>query len=153
MLNAAKGHYYRTPVPDVRPLAALQARVWVAQGRLRDALRWVQEAGLAVDDELSFLRECEHITLARVLIANRTLPDALRLLARLQQAAEAGERMGSVIEILVLLALARAAEGDMPSAFSALDAVERLAEPEGYIRIFVDEGPPMAALMSEGSNR
>ena len=116
LLDAAERHYRRTPVPDVRPLAALKARVWVAQGRLSEALRWVQEQGLSVDDELSYLREFEHITLARVLLAEytrdpagehggRAMRDALRLLDRLQQAAAAGGRMGSVIEIGVLQAL------------------------------------------------
>jgi len=147
-LDEAERHARRTPVPDVRPLAALKTRVWLAQGRLREALRWVQEQGLSVDDELSFLRECEHITLARVLIANRALPDALRLLERLQQAAEAGERMGSVIEILLLLALAHAAQGNMSPALAALKRALTLAEPEGYVRLFVDEGLPMARLLS-----
>ena len=97
LLDQAERHYYRGPVPDVRPLAALKTRVWVAQGRLSEALRWVREQGLSVDDELSYLRECEHITLARVLIAeyqrdhaDRAIREAMRLLDRLQQAAEAG---------------------------------------------------------------
>ncbi len=116
LLEAAERHYRRSPVPDVRPLGALKARVWVAQGRLSDALRWVQEQGSSVDDELSYLREFEHITLARVLLAEytrdpagehggRAMRDALRLLGRLEQAAAAGGRMGSVIEIGVLQAL------------------------------------------------
>ena len=122
LLDEAERHYYRTPVPDVRPLAALKTRVWVAQGRLREALRWVHEQGLSVDDELSFLREFEHITLARVLIAeytrdpaDRAIHEAMRLLDRLQQAAEAGGRMGSVIEIGVLQALAHQAQGNLAS--------------------------------------
>ena len=156
LLDEAERHYRRTPVPDVRPLAALKARVWVAQGRLREALRWVQEQGLSVDDELSYLREFEHITLARVLLAEYTLRghagramrEALRLLDRLQQAAEAGGRMGSVIEIGVLQALAHQAQGNLAPALVALERALRLAEPEGYVRIFVDEGLPMARLLS-----
>jgi LuxR family maltose regulon positive regulatory protein len=155
LLDEAERHYYRTPVPDLRPLAALKTRVWVAQGRLSEALRWVHEQGLSVEDELSFLREFEHITLARVLIAeyarapaDRAIHEALRLLDRLEQAAEAGGRMGSLIEIGVLQALAHQAQGNLAPALVALERALRLAEPEGYVRIFVDEGPAMARLLS-----
>jgi LuxR family transcriptional regulator, maltose regulon positive regulatory protein len=154
-IDEAERHYFRTPVPNVRPLAALKARVWLAQGRLRESLRWVHEQGLSVDDELSYLREFEHITLARVLIAEYTrspadsaIRAALGLLDRLQGAAEAGGRMGSVIEIGVLQALAYQAQGNLAQALIALERALRLAEPEGYIRIFVDEGRPMAQLLS-----
>jgi LuxR family maltose regulon positive regulatory protein len=71
------------------------------------------------------------------------------LLERLMQAAEEGERMGSVIEILVLQALAHQAQGDIPPALKSLERALTLAEPEGFIRIFIDEGPPMARLLYE----
>ena len=155
LLDEAERHYRRTPVPDVRPLAALKTRVWVAQGQLREALRWVREQGLSVDDELSYLREFEHITLARVLMAEhardpagRALQEAMRLLDRLLQAAEAGGRLGSMIEIGVLQALAQQAQGALAPALVALERALRPAEPEGYVRIFVDEGAPMARLLS-----
>ncbi|HEU5101741.1 MAG TPA: LuxR C-terminal-related transcriptional regulator [Roseiflexaceae bacterium] len=155
LLEEAERHYHRTPVPDVRPLAALRTRVWLAQGRLSEALRWAHEQGLSADDELSFLREFEHITLARVLIAqyarghaDRAIREALKLLGRLQEAAEAGARIGSAIEIAVLRALAHQAQGQLAPALAALDHALMLAEPEGYIRIFVDEGPAMARLLS-----
>jgi LuxR family maltose regulon positive regulatory protein len=155
LLDKAEQLYYRTPIPDVRPLAALKARVWLAQGRLSEALRWVHEQGLSVDDELSFLREFEHITLARVLIAEYTrnpadhaIQEAMRLLDRLQQAAEAGGRMGSLIEIGVLQALAHQTQANLAPALVALERALRAAEPEGYVRIFVDEGPAMARLLS-----
>ena len=69
LLDEAERQYVESPDPDVRPVAALKARVWVAQGRLTEALGWARERGLSVDDDLSYLREFEHITLARVLIA------------------------------------------------------------------------------------
>ena len=156
LLDEAERLYVRTPLPDVRPIAALKARVWVAQGRLAEALGWVRERGLSVDDDLSYLREFEHITLARVLIAryksdrvDGSIHEAMGLLERLLQAAEEGGRMGSVIEILVLQALAHQAQGDIPRALAPLERALTLAEPEGYVRIFVDEGPPMAALLRE----
>jgi LuxR family maltose regulon positive regulatory protein len=159
LLHKAERLYYRTPIPDVHPITALIARVWVAAGRLAEALNWVHERGLSVDDELSYLREYEHITLARVLIARNksdvgersthSMREAVGLLERLLQAAEEGERIGSVIEILALLALAHQSQGDIPPALLPLERALRLAEPEGYIQIFVDAGPPMAILLEE----
>ena len=73
--------------------------------------------------------------------------EATRLLERLLPAAEEGGRTGSVIEILVLQALAHQTQGDLPAALAPLERALTLAEPEGYVRVFVDEGPPMAALL------
>ena len=154
LLDEAERLYTGDLFPDVRPIAALRTRVWVAQGRLGDALRWVQERGLSADDELDYLRELEHLTLARVLLAQARvegtpgpLQEAGRLLERLQRAAEEGGRTGSVIEILVLRALAHQAGGDVPAARESVHLALTLAEDEGYVRVFVDEGPSMASLL------
>jgi ATP/maltotriose-dependent transcriptional regulator MalT len=156
LLDEAERKYVRGPVPDVKPIAALKTRIWVAQGRMAEALGWARELGLCPDDDLDYLGEYDHITLARVLIAqykgdqiDRSLLDAMALLERLLNAAEEGKRVGSVIEILVLQALAYEAKGDTPSAIERLERAVRLAEPEGPIRIFADEGVPMAHLLSE----
>lgn len=140
--------------PNVRPIAALKVRVWVAQGRLGEALGWAREQGLSATDELCYLREFEHITLARVLLArynsdraDRFKLEAMGLIERLLKAAEAGGRTGSAIEILVVQALAHQMQGDMPAALVPLERALSLAEPEGYVRIFIDEGQPMAALL------
>ena len=155
LLNEAERLYVGDFFPNVRPVPALRARVRVALGELGEALGWARERGLSVDDDLSYLREFEHITLARVLLARytaeraeRPVHEATRLLERLLRTAEAGQRTGSVIEILVLQALARQAQGDAPAALASLQRALTLAEPEGYVRIFVDEGPPMASLLS-----
>jgi LuxR family maltose regulon positive regulatory protein len=155
LLNEAERFYVSDFFPNVRPIPALRARVRVAQGELGEALGWAREQGLAVDDDLSYLREFEHITLARVLLARhaaeraeRPVDDATRLLERLLRAAEEGQRTGSVIEILVLQALARQARGDVPAALASLQRALTLAEPEGYVRIFADEGPSMASLLN-----
>jgi LuxR family maltose regulon positive regulatory protein len=124
---------------------------------LTKALEWVREQGLSGDDVLSYLREFEHITLARVLIAryrsNRedaSICEAMRLLLeRLLNAAEEGRRMGSVIEILVLQALAHQAQGNLSLALAPLARAVSLAEPEGYVRIFVDEGESMRWLLEK----
>jgi LuxR family transcriptional regulator, maltose regulon positive regulatory protein len=118
------------------------------------AMGWAREHGLSVDDDLAYLREFEHITLARVLMARsrldgnaRSMRDALTLLERLLSAAHDAGRGRSVIEIAVLQALAHQASGDVPAALGPLERALKRAEPEGYVRIFVDEGPPMATLL------
>jgi len=127
---------------------------------LGEALGWAREQGLSAHDDLSYLQEFEHITLARVLLAqyqrertDRSLREAIGLLERLLQAAEQGERMGSVIEILVVQALAHQMHGDIPAALVPLQRALTLAEPEGYVRMFVDEGPPMVHLLLEAAAR
>jgi LuxR family transcriptional regulator, maltose regulon positive regulatory protein len=154
LLNEAERLYVSDFFPNVRPVPALKARVWIAQGRFGEAFGWAREQGLSVDDDLSYLREFEHITLARALVARyqderaeRSIHEATRLLERLLPAAEAGDRTGRVIEILVLRARARQALGDIPAALGSLDRAVTLAEPEGYVRVFADEGPAMASLL------
>lgn len=156
LYHKAERLYYRSPLPDVRPIAALKTQVWIAQGQLTKALGWVRERDLSAHDDLSYLREFEHITLARVLIAQykRDQPDGsiheiVELLARLLQAAVAGERMGSVIEILVLQAIVHETQGDLPPALAALERALTLAEPEGYVQLFVNEGEAMMTLLRE----
>lgn len=147
--------------PDGRPVAALRARVWIAQGRPELALDWTRARGLAVEDNLSYLREYEYTILARALLAqyqrDRTNRSALiaaqDLLERLRRAAEDGGRMGGVIEILALQALALHAQGDIPAVLIPLRRALTLAEPEGYARLFVDEGMEMAALLEEAAQR
>jgi LuxR family maltose regulon positive regulatory protein len=160
LLNEAERLYMGDMFPNVRPVPALKARVWIAQGSLGEALGWAREQGLSVDDDLSYLREFEHITLARVLLARyegeraeRSLHEATRLLERLLLAAEEGGRTGRVIEILVLRALAHQRLGDIPAALSCLERAMTLAEPEGYVRVFIDEGPPIASLLKAAAKQ
>jgi LuxR family maltose regulon positive regulatory protein len=161
LLDEAQRLYIRSPLPDFCPIAALKARIWAAQGKLTKALEWVREQGISVDDAPSYLHEFEHVTLARVLIARYksdretgSIHEAIGLLERLLQAAEEGKRMGSVIEILVLQALAHQAQGNITTALVPLERALTLAEPEGYVRIFLDEGKPMAELLKRaGKNK
>jgi LuxR family maltose regulon positive regulatory protein len=154
-LEEAERVFVRTPLPDVRPIAAMKTRVWIRQGRIAESLKWARERSLSADDDLSYLREYEHITLARIGIArykndqaDDTIKDTLRLLQRLLKAAEEGRRGRSVIEILLLHALAYQAQREFSPAFVSLERALNMAEPEGYVRIFLDEGPPMAQLLS-----
>jgi len=160
LLDEAERLYVGDFSPNVRPVPASTAQVWVAQGRLADALGWARQQGLSVEDDLSYLREFEHVTLARVLLARHTvtraevsLDEAIELLERLLRAAEDGGRTGSVVEILVLQALAHQLRGDVPAALVPLERALELAEPEGYVRRFVDEGSPMAVLLESAAEQ
>ena len=154
LLDEAERRYFGDFSPDVRPIAALRARMWIWEGQLTEAAGWARERGLRSSDDVSYLHEFEHITLARTLVARGQraraeddLASAVDLLARLLGAAEAGGRIGSVIDILVTQALAHHARGDATAARAALVRALDLAEPEGYVRIFVDEGRPITALL------
>jgi LuxR family maltose regulon positive regulatory protein len=154
LLDQAERQYDGALSPNVRPIATRKTRVWVVQGRLGEAFRWAREQGLSVENELSYLREFDHITLARVLLAryksdrtDRSILEAMGLLERLLKAAEEGGRVGSVIEILVLQAIAYHAQGNLPAALMSLQHALALAEPEGYVRMFLDEGSLMAQLL------
>jgi LuxR family transcriptional regulator, maltose regulon positive regulatory protein len=129
------------------PVAVQQARLLLIQGDATEAALWTTERRFGVEDEPTYLREREHLVLARVLLAKGKPDQALRLLERLHE--EARDRKGSVIEIMALEALALRARDERERAVNALSRTLTLAEPEGYIRTFVDEGPPMAELLSE----
>ena len=118
LLDQADRAFIQTPAPFVRPVAAWKARYWLREGSLAQAQGWAQRRGITVDDELHYLTEFEHVTLARLLLAQgraeaHRLDEALDLLGRLLVAAETGGRTGSAIEILMLQALAHQAQGDM----------------------------------------
>jgi LuxR family maltose regulon positive regulatory protein len=135
------------------PVPAERTRLALAQGDLREAIRWVEERDLHEDDEPNYARELEHLILARTLL-NRNLPDrALSLLEHLEAAAKAQERVESFIRIEVLQALGFQAAGKADRAMMALSQALMQAEPEGYIRTFVGEGPSMAALLHGAASR
>ena len=129
------------PVPSQRALLLL------AQGEAAAAARWAGERGLGPDDQPPYSREPEYLVLARVLLAQDRPAPAFALLERLHAAAAAQGRAGSLIEIGALRALALAASGDQDAAVGALAQALTLACPQGYVRVFADEGPPMAALL------
>jgi LuxR family maltose regulon positive regulatory protein len=140
--------------------AAVQAQLRLMQHDLDAAWHWADSSGLHPGDDISFPREREYLMLARVLVARGRgepaapfLDDALSLLDRMLVAAEAGERMDSAIEIFILRALALAAQGDTPGALVALERALGMAASEGYVRIFLDEGLPMAALLAQSVER
>jgi LuxR family transcriptional regulator, maltose regulon positive regulatory protein len=131
------------------PVPVQRARLLLVWGEVAEAARWTAERGLDAEDEVSYVREPEHLVLARVLLAEEKPEQALRLLERLRGEAEAAERAGSVIEILALQALALQDKTEKEGAVNALSRALSLANPEGYVRTFVDEGSQMLALLSE----
>jgi len=139
------------PSPDVvdlfNPAGAQRVRLLLAQGELAQAAGWAAARGLDPSDQPSYPREREYLLLARLLIAQGQPDRALPLLERLHAAAAAQARTGSLIEIGAVTALARAACGQEGGAVAALAAALELACPEGYARVFADEGPPLAAVL------
>ena len=136
------------PAGLLNPVAAQRARLLLAQGDLAGAARWVKDRGLRADDDPDYPHEAGHLVLARVLLAQDRPGQALALLDRLHTAAVTHDRAGSIIEISTLRALALAVSGEETAAVNALAGALTLACPEGYVRVFADEGPPMPALLS-----
>ena len=132
----------------LNPVPAQGARLLLAQNDVAAAARWVEERRLGPCDEPAYPREPEYLVLARVLLAQDRPAQALALQGRLHAAADAQGRIGSVIEIAALQALALAAAGDEDAAVEALARALMLGCPRGYVRVFADEGPPMAALLA-----
>ena len=136
------------PAGLLNPVPAQRARLLLAQGDLAGAARWVKDRGLRADDDPDYPHEPGHLVLARVLLAQDRPGQALALLDRLHTAAVTHDRVGSIIETSTLRALALAVSGEETAAVSALAGALTLACPEGYVRVFADDGPPMPALLS-----
>lgn len=159
LLDQAEQLYRPGFFPDVRPIGAMKARLRIAAGRVSEAAEWARERGVAVTDDASYLSEFDHLTLVRLLIAqHREHPDAgamdhaHRLLDRLFEAAESSGRAGSLVEIRMLQALAHDAQGHRPQARGALGrAFAEAPEAGEYVRLFLDEGAPMAGLLRDAA--
>jgi len=156
-------------------VAAHQAHLWVVQGDLEAARRWLEERGLAqggaaglevdvaltelearVDDDFFRSRRrrtAEYITLVRVLLAQGQPDEALAVLRPLQEIAERWGLNERVIRFQVLKALAFRARDDVAQALAALERALSLARPAGYVRPFVDEGQSMARLLYRAVER
>jgi LuxR family transcriptional regulator, maltose regulon positive regulatory protein len=160
LLDQAEALYRQGFYPEIRPIPAVRARLAIAAGDLAAASEWAHDRGVTVGDEPCYLSEYEHLTLVRLLLAQRRAgaidsPGAgassaavLRLLGRLHAAATQARREGSLVEIRMLQALAHHALGDDPSAMVALaQAVRDAPEPDSYLRLYLDEGTPMLDLL------
>jgi LuxR family maltose regulon positive regulatory protein len=141
--------------PNVRPVPAVRARLHIRAGDLTAARRWVGIAGVAADDALSYLREFEHVTLARLLLAEHTvtgdqacLEQATELLQRLHDAATLGARSATLVETRLLLALACDQAGRAGDGLDWLQQAVAVAEPQVWLRPFLDEGPRISELLT-----
>jgi LuxR family transcriptional regulator, maltose regulon positive regulatory protein len=160
LLDEAAALYRHGFYPDVRPVAAVRARVHLGAGDLGAAETWAAGQGVDTADEATYLREYDHLTLVRIALARHrraaddpdaALDDALGLLDRLEAAAPPG-RAGSLLEIRVLRALIHHERGDRSAAVDELGrALTGAPEPAAHVRLFLDEGPPMLALLRVAS--
>ncbi len=141
------------PVWITSAIAAWKVWIWTVQGRLTAAQQLVRERGLSVTDDIVYPRAAEYVSLARLLIAQGELGAAIGLLECMLQSAEAESREGWTVQMLALRALALEARGDSAGAMDSLRRALDLAEPEGCVRVFVDEGPSMARLLYAAAAR
>jgi LuxR family maltose regulon positive regulatory protein len=160
MLDEAEPLYLPGFFPDVRPIPALRARVRIAQGRLADAWDWAHEHRVTAADPPAFLAEFNQLTLARLLIGQYradqdrdSIEQARALLDRVVDATQAAGRAGSLVEARLVRALARHATGDTTAAMPDLAAALTGGVPAGYLRLFLDEGPPMNELLRAAERR
>jgi LuxR family maltose regulon positive regulatory protein len=131
------------------PLDAWQAWLWLVQGDLTAAAHWADGVEPTTRGPLDPALEFDHMIVARIRTAQGRLSEAQDLLARLLPAAHSGGRLGRAIEMYVMQALASRRQGDVAGARKALSVALALAEPEGMVRVFADEGMAMAALLRE----
>ncbi|MBI5964548.1 MAG: tetratricopeptide repeat protein [Chloroflexi bacterium] len=148
-LDEAQRFYVRTPIPNLRPVGAMKARIYLKQGQLMNAQTWARKSGLSLRDAPDYLHEFERVTLARIALAevNVNFSDVLSSLERHLKLAETQNRLASQIEILIVLSLAFHAKGEQANAIALLEQALKLAKFEGYLRLFVDEGELMRLLI------
>lgn len=133
----------------ITQIKAVKARIYLMKGNIDILEKWVDECGLKLDDELTILHEAEHVMFARILIAQGRFGDALGLLNRLIAEDEKAGRVLNQIETLILQALALKKLNKETESMAAVKKALSLAEPGGYTRVFVDEGPHMAKLLEK----
>ncbi|HVG00630.1 MAG TPA: LuxR C-terminal-related transcriptional regulator, partial [Chloroflexia bacterium] len=125
-----------------------RTRLWLAQGRVAEAARWLHEKGITRDSPLHYDLELEHLTAARVMVAQGNADHALYLLDRLLASAEAQGRVRSVIEALTVRVAALHSQGRADGARQSLERALALAAPERFVRTFADEAGPIADLLA-----
>ncbi|GAB4537743.1 MAG: LuxR C-terminal-related transcriptional regulator [Anaerolineae bacterium] len=130
-------------------LLALKARILVRQGKLGEAARCVEEAIHLAGWDRGLTGEMVTLAASRVLLAQARPDEAIAQLTRSLAAAEGGGRLGAAIELRILRSLALARRGDTREADADLEHALALAEPEGYVRVFLDEGQPMQLLLAQ----
>ncbi|HEU4490712.1 MAG TPA: LuxR C-terminal-related transcriptional regulator [Jiangellales bacterium] len=153
MLEQAAPLYLPGFFPDVRPIAAVTARVRIAQGDLAGARAWAREREVTVTDPATYLAEYDQLTFARLLVAEHRAEDGLAVLDRVVDAARDAGRAGSLVEARMVRGLAWHAAGDLAAAEADLAAALTDGVPAGFCRLFLDEGPPMEELLRASVRR
>jgi ATP/maltotriose-dependent transcriptional regulator MalT len=125
------------------------ARIWLSQGNFERLSQHIQRRGLMVDDDIPYQWAPEYVILLRTLLARNEYEAALVLADRLLKQAEPAGRMGLVIEVLILQALTFQGKKETAEALVPLERAFRLARPEGYVRVFLDEGEAMTRLLCQ----
>jgi LuxR family maltose regulon positive regulatory protein len=128
-------------------MEAWKARGWLAQNRLDIASRWVEDRQLRFDHLPLSMQEHEYLAFVRILLAQGQLNEAILLLDNMLKAAESQKYTPRVIEVLMLKALALEAKNNTAEAITVLKRALTIAEPRGFFRIFLDEGPQLAQLL------
>lgn len=143
----------RTYPRSISMVNACQVNLWLAEGSLAEAEKWAQREFPQIPGDLSYGRELDHICLARVLIAGKRWDASMDLLPRLAREAEAGNRLGRLLKINILRALALGGLNRDEEAMDLLEKCLTFAQPEGYMRVFLSEGQPMLDLLALGKEQ
>jgi LuxR family maltose regulon positive regulatory protein len=159
LLDEAKRYYVRTPIPNLRPVDAMKAQIYLKQNHLDKAQAWANKSGFSLQDKPDYLHEFERLTLAKIALAEyqddqdeQHILDVVKFSEGQLKLAQKQNRLLSHIEIFIVQTLAFHAKGDSAEAISALEQALSLAEPEGYQRIFINEGKAMAELLAKIKN-
>ncbi len=146
-LDKAQTNYTVNPVPILRTTNALKARIHIKQNRLNKAHDWVQKQRLSISDDVTYLSEFDHLTLARLHIQEGDFSGVSDMLGRMLIAAKAQNRKGSLLEILTTMSLINDAQGNTTQALNVIEQALTLAEPESYCRLFIECGEPMRKML------
>jgi LuxR family maltose regulon positive regulatory protein len=159
LMDQAQASYRPGFYVDVRPIPAVKARTAIGGGDLSLAESWAQDHNESASETDDYLAEFDRLTHVRLTLAQHRLrpqpeklDDAALVLSRLLEAASGMARLGSVVEIHMLAALLCDAQGRRSVALRSLgEAFAAAPEPEGYVRLFLDEGDRMKALLRDAA--
>ena len=142
------------PLPYIPAMVkANLTRFWMRIGDQDRIEEWFHNCGMTPDDPIRCVNEVEYMTLAKVLIWMGRTGDALKVLARIHDLAHSQGRNGKRVRVLALQAMALKQSNDLDAALKALEISLKLAQPEGYVRLYVEEGEPMEELLRLGAAR
>ncbi len=141
------------PAAAASLVKAFPARLWLAAGESVAAFQWAEQAGITIHDPVPFAREPEYLTLLRVLLVRGEQDAVLTFVGRMLSIVEAAGRVGRSIELLAFQARAYYGKDEIPQALDALERALSLAQPEGYVRVFLDHGSPMAELLRHAGSQ